>query len=57
MFNSSTAFPDPRIDNTDVSNGIRPIEGINTSVTAFIGLTRRGRANKPIKIFNFVVDI
>jgi len=38
---------------TGFSNSAHRIKGVDTSLTAFIGLTRKGPANKPTKIFNF----
>jgi phage tail sheath protein FI len=38
---------------TGLSNSAHRIKSIDTSITAFIGLTRKGPANKPTKISNF----
>lgn len=53
MFNSSKNFSRPGVYITDVSAKLHAIQGTDTSVTAFIGLTRRGPVNKPIKILKF----
>jgi phage tail sheath protein FI len=39
---------------TSASNSTHHIEGVNTTIAAFIGLARKGPTNKPIKISNFV---
>src|SRR6476646_2570904 len=53
MFNNSTTCPEPGVYITDVSNGTHSIECVNTSITAFIGLAKKGPTNKPIKISSF----
>jgi len=37
----------------EIPSGVRSITGVGTSVTAFIGFTRRGPNNTPIRLFNF----
>lgn len=37
----------------EVPSGVRTITGVSTSVTAFIGQTKRGPINKPEKIFSY----
>jgi phage tail sheath protein FI len=54
MFNNSTTSPESIVYITDVSNGTHSIEGVNTSITAFIGLAKKGPTNKPIKIISSV---
>lgn len=53
MYNTSTTSPEPGVYITDFSKGTYSIEGVNTSVTAFIGLAKKGPTNKPIKISGF----
>jgi len=37
----------------EISSGVRSITGVSTSVTAFIGLARRGPINKPVTIQSY----
>jgi Bacteriophage tail sheath protein len=36
----------------EVERGPRPIEGVSTSTTAFVGVTRRGPVNRPLLVTN-----
>jgi phage tail sheath protein FI len=53
MLNNSKSNPEPGVYATDVSEGTHSIVRVDTSRTAFIGLTKKGPSNKPIKIINF----
>lgn len=53
MSNDPNTSPEPGVCITDVSNGTHCIEGVNTSITAFIGLARNGPTNKSVKIASF----
>jgi hypothetical protein len=37
----------------EIPSGVRTITGVKTSVTAFVGYTKRGCTNKAVQIFNF----
>lgn len=37
----------------ELPSGVRTIMGVSTSVTAFVGYTRRGPTDKPVQLFNF----
>src|SRR5215208_2925802 len=37
----------------EISSGVRTITGVATSITAFIGRTRRGPSNDPIRVQSF----
>ncbi len=37
----------------EIPSGVRTIAGVATSITAFIGRSRKGRVNEPIRIQNF----
>jgi len=52
-FDSLKNFSHTGVYITDVSAREHFIQRIDTAVTAFIGLTRKGPTNKPIKILNF----
>jgi phage tail sheath protein FI len=54
MFNNSTTSPESTVYIADISNGTHSIEGVNTSIAAFIGLAKKGPTNKPIKIISSV---
>jgi phage tail sheath protein FI len=45
------AYPGVYIE--EIPSGVRTIVGVGTSITAFIGYTPKGPANKATKIFNF----
>ena len=44
-------FPGVYIE--EIPSGVRTITGVATSITAFVGTTRRGPVNKPTQIFSF----
>ena len=46
-------FTHPGVFIEGVSSGVHPIEGVPTSVTAFVGWARKGPLNKPTKIGSF----
>lgn len=48
---SPISFPGVYIE--EVPTPVRTITGVSTSVTAFIGLAKKGPANRPVKITNF----
>ncbi|PTR05757.1 hypothetical protein C8R32_1163 [Nitrosospira sp. Nsp5] len=37
----------------EISSGVRPITGVSTSITAFIGATLRGPIDTPVRVQNF----
>jgi phage tail sheath protein FI len=37
----------------ELPSGVRTIVGVATSITAFVGYTKRGPADKPVTVFNF----
>lgn len=37
----------------EIDLGAKPIEGVSTSTTGFVGVTRRGPINKPVLVTNF----
>ncbi|HEB77909.1 MAG TPA: phage tail sheath family protein [Methylothermaceae bacterium] len=47
----SPTYPGVYIE--EVPGGVRTITGVSTSVTAFVGYTRRGPLNHPVRLFNF----
>src|SRR5215207_3251501 len=48
---SSPSYPGVYIE--EVPTPVRTITGVSTSVTAFIGLAKKGAANRPVKITSF----
>ena len=52
MSKSFSRLSSIRKNDTDFSSSAHRIKGVDT-LTAFIGLTRKGPANKPTKISNF----
>ncbi|MEI8211036.1 MAG: phage tail sheath subtilisin-like domain-containing protein [Planctomycetota bacterium] len=48
---SALTFPGVYIE--EISSGVRPIIGVATSITAFIGRTTRGPTNEPLRVNNF----
>ena len=49
----ATAVSYPGVYIQEVPSGVRAIAGVETSVTAFVGYTRRGPTNEPVQIFSF----
>jgi len=41
----------------DLSSGAKPIEGVTTSVAAFIGVAERGPINTPVAITNLEANL
>lgn len=37
----------------EISSGVRPIEGVSTSTTAFVGKTQKGNLTQPELVTNF----
>ena len=50
---STPEFIAPGIYIEERSSGVHPIPGVATSVTAFVGTTRRGKYNLPTKVHSF----
>jgi phage tail sheath protein FI len=48
---SSHSYPGVYIE--EVPSGVRTITGVSTSVTAFVGPTKRGPINKPVRILSY----
>src|SRR5215203_4563180 len=48
-----TTLTYPGVYVEEIPSGVRTITGVATSVTAFVGRTRRGPTNEPITINNF----
>jgi len=48
---SALSYPGVYIE--EIPSGVRPIIGVSTSITAFIGRALRGPTNEPIRINNF----
>ncbi|OQX18474.1 MAG: hypothetical protein BWK76_07405 [Desulfobulbaceae bacterium A2] len=48
---ATVSYPGVYIE--EVPSGVRTITGVSTSVTAFVGYTRRGATNTAIKVFSF----
>lgn len=48
---SALTFPGVYIE--EIASGVRPIIGVATSITAFVGRTTRGPTNEPIRVNNF----
>ncbi|MEI6692233.1 MAG: phage tail sheath subtilisin-like domain-containing protein [Chlorobium sp.] len=46
-----TSYPGVYVQ--EIPSGVRTITGVSTSVTAFIGTTKRGPNNKSVKIFSY----
>ena len=46
-----TSYPGVYVQ--EVPSGVRTIAGVSTSVTAFVGPTKRGPINKAVKIFSY----
>jgi uncharacterized protein len=48
---SALSYPGVYVE--EISSGVRPIAGVATSITAFIGRATRGPTNEPTRISNF----
>lgn len=48
---SALTYPGVYIE--EISSGVRPIAGVATSITAFVGRSTRGPTNEPIRVNNF----
>jgi len=46
-----TSYPGVYVQ--EVPSGVRTIAGVSTSVTAFVGPTKRGPINRAVKIFSY----
>jgi len=46
-------FKHPGVFVEEVPSGVRPIEGVATSITAFVGRTWRGPADEPVGLISF----
>jgi phage tail sheath protein FI len=49
----SVAVSYPGVYVEEISSGVRTITGVATSITAFVGRTRRGPADEPIRVQSF----
>jgi len=48
-----TTYQAPGVYVEEVPSGSRPIEGVGTSVAAFVGFTEKGPLNKPVRVTNW----